>query len=458
MAWARSASRGRCPSAGAGAGGPGLGPAGCRRPPAGRRRWPPPRRRPSVNRRDPVQVRVGRGDGGDRPVGGDLAGHPGGPGAEQDRAGARAAAGVQDRGEPAGRARPGAAISVTPGPRRARRRAVTGQVAVVRAAEPGQGELEGFQFAEGGVQPWRGRPGRGSSARPAPGSSRAASAAGMITAGSPVSPGGAWASRAARIARAAGSAPGPVRPRPPRAAMSMSTAASAVVAADADRDRAGRQLAPGGVRRSPSAGALPGSGPGAAALVAVRVRLGAGLVQVGVRVFGVRSSPSGLSRAASGPGSGRRWRGAGGAAQGADDLGQRRRLRCQRAGRAGAGAVAAPPLDGRQRERGGDHDRDADPDQGTRRQPDGDAARVRAAGGAAGGRRRPRARGPRGRPRRPARTAGRAGATARLSGRAAGTALGSGRRRGSWSRGGRGAGREHDAFRPAGGSAAPSRG
>ena len=85
-----------------------------------------------------------------------------------------------------------------------------------------------------------------------PGSSLAASAAGMmIAAGSPAGPGGAWASRLARIARAAASAPGPARPRP---AARMVLASARLPSA---RMPSGTAPAPG-----PGGGNTPGPVPG----------------------------------------------------------------------------------------------------------------------------------------------------------------------------------------------------
>ena len=155
---------------------------------------------------------------------------------------------------------PGAAISVTPGPAApGAGPASAGSSAPLRRARVSwraSSSLRAASSVAGTARP-------GIVAGPAPGSSRAASAAGMIRAGSPVPAGGAWASRAARIARAAGSAPGPVRPRPPRAAISMSTG----VSASSPRTPAG--TVPGGSSRragcsGPGSGASPGSWPGAA--------------------------------------------------------------------------------------------------------------------------------------------------------------------------------------------------
>ena len=390
MRGARPAAWGRCPSAGAPAGragrrAGGVPPASCRTP-----AMAAASAAPSVNRRDPVKVRVRRGDRGHRPVGGDLAGHPGGPGAEQDRAGARAAAGVQDRGQPAGRARLGGGDQRDARPSRPWRRAGVRQV-VARAAEAGQGELEGFQFAEGRVR--RGGDGQAGDRRGAGAGQQPGGVGGRDDHGGQPGPCGRGLGEQGGEDRAGG-----------RLGTGAGQAEAAeghdvdvdgglsAVAADAGRDRAGRQLAPGGVLRPRLRHAVRVLGGRGAA--AVRVRRGEGFVQVGVRIFGGSQV---LAVGAADQGSvlvtGLRRGRAGGAAQGADDLGQRRRFRRQRAGRAGAGPVAAAPLDGGQGNRGGDHDRDADPDQRAGRQPHRDLGQMRAPArrAAAGG--RPRARG-----------------------------------------------------------------
>ena len=109
-----------------------------------------------------------------------------------------------------------------------------------------------------GVMIRPGRPAPLRSSRWWPGSSRAVSAAGMITsAGPPGWPGTARASRPARIARAAAGAPGPVRPRPPRAAMSAQTSLP---------PRTPRAITPGGC--GPPGGAGGACGRLAGAVVA----------------------------------------------------------------------------------------------------------------------------------------------------------------------------------------------
>ena len=100
------------------------------------------------------------------------------------------------------------------------------------------------------------RPGTDTPVRPSgPGNRTAASAAVMMTSAGPAGwPGSAWASRPARIARAAAAAPGPVRPRPPRAAISTGISCPS---------RTPRTTTPGCTGTSCSAaGSLPGPGSG----------------------------------------------------------------------------------------------------------------------------------------------------------------------------------------------------
>ena len=96
-----------------------------------------------------------------------------------------------------------------------------------------------------------------------PGSSRAASAAGMIAAGSPAWPGGAWASRLARIARAAG--PGAGAGQAEAAESGDVDGSLAAVGTDTERDRAGLPGGPGRgrYRRRQAAGVRAGRGGGA---------------------------------------------------------------------------------------------------------------------------------------------------------------------------------------------------
>ena len=279
-------------------------------------------------------------------------------------------------GQPAGYALPGGGDQRDDRPCCAGCRAGVRRV-VVRAAEACQSELDGFQFAEGGVHcGGDGQAGdRGGSAageqpggvggRDDHGGQPSLAGRGLGEQGGEDRAGG-WLGAGAGQAEAAEGRDVDVNGGP------------GAVAADADRDRAGERLAPGGVLRLRLRHAvrlLAGRG-----VAAVRVRLGECFVQVGVRVcgsqvFAIRAGDQGGGLVPGlRPGG---WRGrAGGAAQGADDLGQRRRVRLQRAGRSGAGAVAAAPLDGGQGKRGGDHDRDGDPDQGTGRQPHRDLGRV----------------------------------------------------------------------------------
>jgi hypothetical protein len=141
----------------------------------------------------------------------------------------------------------GAAISVTPG--RARCRAGVRQVAVVRAAEPGQGELGGFQFAEGGLQGGRDgqagdRGGAGAGQQPGGVGGRDDHGGQPRAAGRGLGEQGGEDRAGGRPGAGAGQA---------EAAKGRDVDADCglgVVAADADRDRAGRQLAPGRELRS----------------------------------------------------------------------------------------------------------------------------------------------------------------------------------------------------------------
>ena len=442
MPAARSPAWGRCPSPGVLAGGPGrlaggLPPASCRTPVMAAASAAP-----RVNRRIPSRSGFGGVTAVTVPSAATWQVTPAG------QAPSRTAAMPVRRPAsriPASRRAgpcPVAAISVTPGPACAGRRAGVRQVVVreVRAAEACQGELEAFQFAEGGIERAgdgqagdRGGLGAGQQPGGVGGGDDRGGQPGL--AGRGLGEQGGEDRAGGRLGAGAGQA---------EAAEGRDVDGGlGAVAADAERDRAGRQLAPGGVLRPRlrhAARVLAGRG----GAVAVRVRPGAGLVQVEVRVGGVRVP--GLR-----PGG---WRGRpGGAAQGADDLGQRRRVRLEGAGRAGAGAVAAAPLDGGQGERGGDHDRDGDPDQGAGRQPYRDPGRVRGAGRRCCRQPTVPGSGPSGMAVRSARLTGRAGGTA--------PAVRAGRRA-PWSRGGPaagcpGAGRGRARWR-AGGSAAPSRG
>ena len=301
--------------------------------------------------------------------------------------------GVQDAGQPAGRALPGGGDQRDARPCRTWCRAGVRQV-VVRAAEAGQGELEGFQFAEGRVH--RGGDGQAGDRRGAGAGQQPGGVGGRDDHGGQPGPCGRGLGEQGGEDRAGGRLGTGACQAEAAERDDVDVDGGPVVAADASRNRAGRQLTPDrGLRPRLRHAVRVLTGRGAAA---VGVRRGEGFVQVIVRifcgsqVFAVRAGDQG-GVLVTGLRPGGRQRRAGGAAQGADDLGQRRRFRRQRAGRAGAGPVAAAPLDGGQGKRGGDHDRDSDPDQRAGRQPHRDLGRVRAPArrAAAGG--RPRARG-----------------------------------------------------------------
>ena len=193
--------------------------------------------------------------------------------------------------QPAGRARLGGGDQRDARPCRARCRAGVGQVAVVRAAEPGQGELEGFQFGEGGLQ--GGGDGQAGDGGGAGAGQQPGGVDGRDDHGGQPAPGGRGLGEQGGEDRAGGRrGAGAGQAEAAEGRDVDADGGLGVVAADADRDRAGRQLAPGGVLRS-RLRRVAGVRAGRCGAVAVRVRPGAGLVQVEVRVAGVRLPASG---------------------------------------------------------------------------------------------------------------------------------------------------------------------